>query len=106
MLKPESREVVTGHVEIRQVFRSSSHGNIAGCYVLDGEVQRGSLARILRDSTIVYQGRVGTLRREKDDARTVASGYECGIKLESFEDIKAGDIIETFRVESVAKTLA
>ncbi len=106
MLTPESKEVVSGHVEIRQVFRSSSLGNIAGCYVLDGEVQRGSLARILRDDAIVYEGKVATLRREKDDARTVATGYECGIKLDSFEDIKVGDIIETYRIESVAKTLA
>lgn len=106
MLTPESKEVVTGHVEIRQVFRSSSFGNIAGCYVLDGEVQRGSLARLMRDDTIVYEGRVATLRREKDDARTVSTGYECGIKLDSYEDIKPGDIIETYRVESVAKTLA
>jgi len=106
MLTPESREVVTGHIEIRQVFRSSSHGNIAGCYVLDGDVQRGSPARILRNDTIVHEGKIATLRREKDDARTVSSGYECGIKLDSFEDIKVGDIIETYRVESVAKTLA
>jgi translation initiation factor IF-2 len=106
MLAPESREIVTGHIEIRQVFRSSSLGNIAGCYVLDGEVQRGSLARLMRDDAIVYQGKVATLRREKDDARTVSSGYECGIKLDSYEDIKAGDIIETYRIESVAKTLA
>ena len=106
MLKPESKEVIVGHIEIRQVFRSSSQGNIAGCYVLDGEVQRGSLARLLRDDTIVYEGKISTLRREKDDARTVSSGYECGIKLDSYEDIKVGDIIETYRVESVAKTLA
>ncbi|MCL4692251.1 MAG: translation initiation factor IF-2 [Candidatus Hydrogenedentes bacterium] len=106
MLAPESKEVITGHVEIRQVFRSSSFGNIAGCYVLDGEVQRGGLARLLRDDTIVYAGKIATLRREKDDARTVSSGYECGIKLDSYEDIKPGDIIETYRVESVAKTLA
>ncbi|MCC6487751.1 MAG: translation initiation factor IF-2, partial [Candidatus Hydrogenedentes bacterium] len=106
MLTPESKEIVTGHVEIRQVFRSSSLGNIAGCYVTDGEVHRGAMVRLLRDSTIVYQGRIATLRREKDDARSVATGYECGIKLESYEDIKVGDVIEAYRVESVAKTLA
>ena len=106
LLTPESREVVTGHIEIRQVFRSSAHGNIAGCYVLDGEVHRGSPARVSRDNVVVYQGKIGTLRREKDDARTVAAGFECGLKLENFEDIKIGDIIELYRVDSVAKTLA
>lgn len=106
MLTPESKEVITGHIEIRQVFRSSAFGNIAGCYVLDGEVHRGSPARVTRDNVVVYQGKIGTLRREKDDARTVAAGFECGIKLENFEDIKPGDIIELYRVDTVAKTLA
>ncbi|GMU93758.1 MAG: hypothetical protein AMXMBFR4_28160 [Candidatus Hydrogenedentota bacterium] len=105
MLAPESKEVITGHVEIREVFHSSSLGNIAGCYVLDGEVSRTSLIRVTRDSVVVHEGRLSSLRRGKDDARTVAAGFECGIKLESFEDIKRGDIIETYRVESVKKTL-
>jgi len=105
MLAPESREVVIGHVEIRQIFRSSAVGNIAGCYVLDGEVSRGSLVRITRDDVIIYDGKIATLRREKDDAKTVQSGFECGIRLERFDDIKEGDIIEVYKLEEVAKTL-
>jgi translation initiation factor IF-2 len=106
MLKPETKEIVTSHVEIRQVFRSSSLGNIAGCYALDGEIHRGSLVRLTRDGVVVYEGRIASLRRMKDDVRSVSAGFECGIKLESFEDIKPGDVIEGYRVESIAKTLA
>lgn len=106
MLAPETKEVITGHAEIRKVFRSSALGNIAGCAVLDGEITRGSLARVVRDDVVIYQGRIASLRREKDDARSVAAGFECGIKLENFEDIKVHDIIETYRLETIAKTLA
>ena len=106
MLAPDSKEVITGHAEIRQVFRSSAVGNIAGSYVTDGEIARGSLMRLVRDGTVIQESKVATLRREKDDARTVQSGFECGIKIDGFEDIKVGDVVETYRVESVAKTLA
>lgn len=105
MLAPEAREVVMGHAEVRQIFRSSAIGNIAGCSQLDGETLRGSRARILRDDVIIYEGRIATLRRGKDDVRSVATGFECGIKLERFDDVQVGDIIETFRIEEVAKTL-
>jgi len=104
MLAPESKEVITGHAQVRAVFRSSAFGNIAGCYVQDGEIARGAKARIVRDDVVVHEGAINSLRREKDDARAVSSGFECGIKLESFEDIKEGDIIEAYRVDMVAKT--
>jgi translation initiation factor IF-2 len=106
LLTPETQEVVTGHAEVRAVFRSSAFGNIAGCHVMDGEITRNSQARIVRDGTVVHTGRVGSLRREKDDAKTVQTGFECGIKLDNFEDVKAGDIIETYRLQSVDRTLA
>lgn len=106
MLAPETKEVVTGHAEIRQVFRSSAFGNIAGCYMLDGEAARGSLARLTRDDEIIYTGRIGTLRRGKDDVRNVTAGLECGIKLENYEDIKEGDVIEAYKIEEIAKALA
>ncbi|MFO7774468.1 MAG: translation initiation factor IF-2, partial [Candidatus Hydrogenedentota bacterium] len=106
LLEPEMREVVTGHAEIRDIFRASGVGNIAGCYVTDGEITRGSRARIIRDGIVIREGRVGSLKRLKDDARTVSSGYECGIKFDNYEDIRLGDIIETYRQEAVAKTLA
>ena len=105
MLKPEEKQVSTGHAEIRTIFRSSSFGNIAGCYVLDGNIDRGSLARLIRDDKILIESKIGTLRRIKDDARTVATGFECGIKLDKYEDIKEGDIIETYRIDTIAKTL-
>ncbi|HRK34800.1 MAG TPA: translation initiation factor IF-2 [Candidatus Hydrogenedentes bacterium] len=105
MLAPESKEIVTGHVEIRQVFRSSALGNIAGCYVLDGEITRTSLVRLTRDGVVVHEGKLGSLKRNKDDARTVAAGFECGIKLDGYEDIKPGDVIESYRIEAVKRTL-
>ena len=106
MLAPESKETVTGHVEIRQIFRSSTFGNVAGCSVLDGEVARGSQVRLTRDDQIIYTGRIGTLRRGKEDVRSVTAGLECGIKLENYEDIKEGDVIEAYKVEQIAKALA
>lgn len=106
MLTPDSKETITGHVEIRAVFRSSSLGNIAGCFVQDGEITRSSLVRVVRDGAIVYEGKIDSLRREKDDVRAVQTGFECGIKLDKYEDIKSGDIIEVYKIEQVAKTLA
>jgi translation initiation factor IF-2 len=106
MLAPEMRETVIGHAEIRQIFRSSAVGNIAGCYVQDGEIVRGSPARLSRDGVIVYEGKLQTLRRVKDDVRSVVAGLECGIKIENFDDIKVGDIIEVYQIESVAQALA
>ena len=105
MLAPDMREVVTGHAEVREVFHSSAMGNIAGCYQTDGEMARGALARVVRDSVIVYEGQINSLRRHKEDVRNVATGFECGVKLERFEDVRVGDVIETFKHESVAKTL-
>lgn len=106
MLTPETQEVVTGHAEIRAIFRSSAYGNIAGSYVQDGEIARGALARVVRDGVVVYTGRIASLRRNKEDARTVLTGFECGIKLDNFEDVKVGDIVETYRLQAVDRTLA
>ena len=106
MLTPESKETVTGHAEIRQVFSSSAIGNIAGCAVTDGDIERNALCRLLRDGKIIFDNtRISTLRRGKDDAKSVATGFECGIKIDRYEDIKVGDIIETYKVESVGRTL-
>ena len=105
MLTPDKKEVVLGHAEVREVFSSSALGNIAGCYMTDGEAQRSASARLVRDGVIVYEGTIVSLRRMKDDVRSVATGYECGIKLDKFNDIHVGDVIEMFKIESVAKTL-
>lgn len=105
MLTPESKEVITGHAEVRDVFASSALGKIAGCYQTDGETTRGSQVRLIRDGVIKYEGRIASLRRHKDDVKQVATGFECGIKLEHYEDIQEGDIIESFKIEKIAKTL-
>ncbi len=105
MLTPDTKEIITGHAEIRQVFRSSKVGNIAGSFQLDGDTERGALARLLRDNIVIYSGKIATVRRERDEVKSVTQGYECGLKLDRFDDIQPGDIIETYKLESIAKTL-
>ena len=105
MLTPDSKETVVGHAEVRQVFRSSAIGNIAGCYVQDGEITRGSLLRVVRNGAVAFTGKMQTLRRNKDDVKTVTPGMECGIKVDNFDDVKNGDILEFYIIESVAKVL-
>ncbi|HOV34001.1 MAG TPA: translation initiation factor IF-2, partial [Candidatus Hydrogenedens sp.] len=105
LLKPILQEVVLGHAEIRQIFKSSSLGNIAGCFQLDGITVRGALARIIREGKVIYEDRISSLKRGKDDVREISTGFECGIKLEKFEDIKEGDIIETYRMEEIRPSL-
>ncbi len=103
MLAPKYREAVIGHAEVRQTFKVSGVGTIAGCYVTDGKVQRAAQVRIVRDSIVIHEGVLSTLRRFKDDVREVASGYECGVSFEKFNDIKEGDIIEAFVMEEIAR---
>jgi translation initiation factor IF-2 len=104
MLAPEEQEVDLGRAEVRQLFRTP-RGVIAGCMVTRGEIRRGALARLVRDGAIVYTGRIGSLRRFKDDVREVNEGFECGIGLENFQDIHDGDVIEAYEVREVARTL-
>jgi len=104
-LAPEVKEEITGHVEIRRIFKSSKIGNIAGCYVLDGKVSRGSKLRLLRDGNVVFTGEIGTLRREKDDAKDVREGFECGIVIKNYNDIRVGDVVEAYRLFEVKRTL-
>ena len=96
MLEPVYREQTHGHVEIRQTFNIQGVGTIAGCYVTEGKIQRGSLVRLLRDQVVVHDGKLGSLKRFKDDVREVAAGYECGLAIEGFQDIKQGDVIEAY----------
>ncbi|OFZ19067.1 MAG: translation initiation factor IF-2 [Bdellovibrionales bacterium RBG_16_40_8] len=105
LLKPTLKETVTGRAEVREVFTVPKVGNIAGCSVVDGKVTRSYQCRLLRDGTIIYTGKPSSLKRFKDDVREVASGFECGIGIENFNDIKVGDIIETFTVEEIARKL-
>jgi translation initiation factor IF-2 len=105
MLAPEKREQALGVVEIRQVFLVSKIGAIAGCYVLDGLVKRGSSVRLLRDNVVVWTGELDSLKRFKDDVKEVKAGFECGLSLKNFNDIKEGDQLEVFEVQEVARTL-
>ncbi len=106
MLAPEYREVVTGRAEVRDVFHITKVGTIAGCMVTSGKVTRNSECRLIRDSVVVVTSKVESLKRFKDDAKEVASGYECGMGIEKYNDVKAGDVIETFMVETVEKKLS
>ncbi|HYD60693.1 MAG TPA: translation initiation factor IF-2 [Noviherbaspirillum sp.] len=105
MLAPEKREATLGLVEIRQVFHVSKVGSIAGCYVLDGLVKRGSSVRLLRDNVVIWTGELDSLKRFKDDVKEVKAGFECGLSLKNFNDIKEGDQLEIFEVQEVARTL-
>lgn len=105
MLAPERKESAVGLVEIRQVFRISKVGAVAGCYVLEGLVRRGSKVRVLRDNVVMHEGELDSLKRFKDDVREVKAGFECGLSLKNFNDIKEGDQLEVFEVVEVARTL-
>jgi translation initiation factor IF-2 len=105
MLKPEEHERVTGEAEVRQTFRVPKLGLIAGSYVRSGEIKRNARARLVRDGVVVYDGKIASLRRFKDDVGEVRDGYECGIGLENFQDIKDGDIVEAYEVQEVARSI-
>ena len=105
LLRPEQREVILGEAEVREVFKISRIGTIAGCSVRSGVINRQGRARVIRDSVEVYDGTLASLRRFKDDVREVREGFECGIGIENFNDLKVGDVIECYRTEQVARTL-
>jgi translation initiation factor IF-2 len=105
LLDPEYREKYLGRAEVRQTFKTPTAGTIGGSYVIDGKLQRNAGIRVLRDSIIVYEGKLSSLRRFKDDAKEVVEGYECGIGIKDFNDIREGDIIEAYLMEEVAREL-
>ena len=88
---------------MRQTFKVSGIGSIAGCYVTDGKISRGSKARLIRDGIVVYEGEIDSLRRFKDDVKEVATNYECGIMLKSYNDVKEGDVVEAFSMEEIVR---
>ena len=106
MLKPEYEEVVTGEAEVRETFAVPRVGTIAGCMVLSGVITRGSKVRFLREGTVIWKGQLASLRRFKEDVREVREGFECGIGLENYQDLKAGDIIETYDEREIVRPLA
>jgi len=105
MLAPESKQNILGLVDIRQVFKISRVGVIAGCYVLEGTVKRGARIRLLRDNVVIHEGELSSLKRFKDDVREVKAGFECGLSLKDYNDLKVGDQIEAFEVVEVARSL-
>jgi len=105
LLEATYEERIIGHAEIREVFSITKMGNIGGSYVLDGVVRRNADARLLRDNAVVHTGKIGSLRRFKDDVKEVAAGFECGIGLVGYNDIKPGDVLEVFEMEEVAAQL-
>ena len=106
MLRPEEVEEAVGQVEVRDTFRASKIGLIAGCYVTEGKVTRGASVRLVRDGTVVWTGEIESLRRHSDDAREVAAGFECGIVLRNYQDVKVGDVLEVFETRQVERQLA
>jgi translation initiation factor IF-2 len=105
MLAPEIEEKITCNIEIREVFKITKVGSVAGCMVLDGKVTRNTRVRLIRDGIVVYAGELGSLKRFKDDAREVSAGYECGLNISNFNDIKVGDIIEGYEEVEVKRKL-
>jgi translation initiation factor IF-2 len=105
LLDPVKKENVIGHADVREVFTVPKIGAVAGCYITDGIARRGSRVRLLRDSVVVYEGKMLNLRRFKDDAEEVQHGYECGISIEGYNDIKQGDVIEVYEIQEIAATL-
>jgi translation initiation factor IF-2 len=105
LLDPDMKEKILGKAVVKQVFKLSTHGTISGCSVIDGKIQRGAKVRLLRDNVIIFEGNISSLKRFKDDVKEVEKGYECGIGLENFADVKSGDIIENFTTEKIARKL-
>ena len=103
MLAPKFREALLGHAEVRQTYKVSSVGTVAGCYVQDGKIVRSCSVRVVRDGIVIHEGSLASLKRFKDDAREVAENYECGLTVEKFNDIKEGDIIEAFTMEEIPR---
>lgn len=103
MLDPEFEEVVIGQAEVRTIFKLSKVGTIAGCYVTDGVIERASLVRVLRNGVVIFEGKIASLKRFKDDAKEVKQGFECGITIENYNDIKEGDIIEASVMKEVPR---
>jgi translation initiation factor IF-2 len=105
LLKPERRETFIGNAEILEVFSITKVGKVAGCRITEGMVERGSGVRLIRDNVVIHEGKLKTLKRFKDEVKEVQTGQECGMAFENYEDMRAGDVIECFRVETVQRTL-
>ena len=105
LLAPTKKEKYLGRTEVRQVFSISKVGSVAGCYVVDGNIARSAHLRLLRDNVVIYEGKVSSLKRFKDDVKEVAQGFECGMNIEGYNDVKTGDVIEAFEIELIQTSL-
>jgi translation initiation factor IF-2 len=105
LLDPTLRETFLGNAEVLEVFNISKVGNIAGCRITEGRVERGANVRLIRDNVVIHEGKLSTLKRFKDEVKEVQSGQECGMGFENYHDLKQGDVIECFRVEEIARSL-
>ena len=105
MLSPEIKEEIVATIEIREVFKITKVGTVAGCYVREGKITRNTKVRIIRDGIVIYSGELGSLKRFKEDVKEVTSGYECGLNITNFNDIKEGDVIEGYQEVEVKKKL-
>jgi translation initiation factor IF-2 len=103
MLEPDYKEVILGKAEIRQIYKISNIGTIAGCYVQEGKMVRNCKVRIIRDGIVIFESELASLKRFKDDVKEAAEGYECGLSIEKFNDIKEGDIVEAYDIEEIKK---
>ncbi|HNJ71888.1 MAG TPA: EF-Tu/IF-2/RF-3 family GTPase, partial [bacterium] len=106
MLEPDYEIKITGMVEIREIFKISKVGTVAGCYVVDGKVNRTQPIRLLRNGEVVHEGKLSSLKRFKDDAREVAQGFECGLTIDGYNDIKSGDVVECYERVETKRTLS
>jgi len=105
LLSPEQKESIIGMVEIREVFKISKIGSIAGCYVQDGVIRRSSMVRVLRDNVVIHSGELDSLKRFKDDVKEVKNNFECGLSIKNFNEIEVGDMLEVFEVVEIARKL-
>jgi translation initiation factor IF-2 len=105
LLSPEKKESIIGMVEIREVFKISKIGSIAGCYVQDGVIRRSSMVRILRENVVIHSGELDSLKRFKDDVKEVKNNFECGLSIKNFNEIEVGDMLEVFEVVEIARKL-
>ncbi len=105
MLAPKEEEVVTGNIEVREVFKISKVGTIAGCYVTDGYVKRNNKIRMIREGIVVHEGEINQLKRFKDDVAEVKKGYECGLSIKNYNEIQVGDILESYEIRELKRSL-
>jgi translation initiation factor IF-2 len=105
LLSPEQKEVILGMVEIREIFKASKVGTIAGCFVLDGVIKKGANVRLLRDDSVIFEGQLDSLKRFKDDVKEVKSNFECGLSIKNFDDLKVNDKLEAYEHVQVARKL-